>query len=61
MQNSFCSLLIPKMKSGWSQTPVAHAYNPSYSGDRDWKDHGLKPVGKHLASPYRKYPSQKVA
>jgi hypothetical protein len=25
-----------------SQVPVAHAYNPSYLGDRDQEDHGLK-------------------
>jgi hypothetical protein len=23
---------------------VAHAYNPSYLGGRDWQDHGLRPV-----------------
>jgi hypothetical protein len=23
---------------------VAHAYNPSYSGSRDQKDHGLNPA-----------------
>jgi hypothetical protein len=27
-----------------SQAPVAHAYNPSYSGGRDQEDHGLKPT-----------------
>jgi hypothetical protein len=27
-----------------SQVPVAHACNPSYSGDRDQEDHGLKPA-----------------
>jgi hypothetical protein len=25
--------------------PVAHTYNPSYSGGRDQEDHGLKPAG----------------
>jgi hypothetical protein len=30
------------------QVPVAHAYNPSYSGGRDQEDHGLKP-----ASPWQ--------
>jgi hypothetical protein len=27
-----------------SQTQVAHAYNPSYSGSRDQEDHGSKPA-----------------
>jgi hypothetical protein len=27
-----------------SQVPVAHARNPSYSGDRDHEDRGLKPA-----------------
>jgi hypothetical protein len=27
-----------------SQVPVARAYNPSYSGGRDQKDHGSKPA-----------------
>jgi hypothetical protein len=27
-----------------SWAPVAHAYNPSYSGGRDPEDHGLKPA-----------------
>jgi hypothetical protein len=27
-----------------SQAPVAHAYNPSYSGSRDPEDHDLKPA-----------------
>jgi hypothetical protein len=31
------------MKVG-SRVPVALAYNPSYSGDRDQKDYGLKPI-----------------
>jgi hypothetical protein len=26
------------------QAPVAHACNPSYSGDRDWEDPGSKPA-----------------
>jgi hypothetical protein len=32
------------MKNPWSWAPGAHAYNPSYSGSRDQKDHSLKPV-----------------
>jgi hypothetical protein len=27
-----------------SQAPVAHAYNPSYSGGRDQEGHNLKPA-----------------
>jgi hypothetical protein len=30
-------------KNTGSQAPVAHAYNPSYSGGRDQEDHGSKP------------------
>jgi hypothetical protein len=33
---------IKKCKVG--QAPAAHAYNPSYSGDRDQKDRGSKPA-----------------
>jgi hypothetical protein len=29
---------------GRSWPLVAHAYNPSYSGSRDQKDHGLNPA-----------------
>jgi hypothetical protein len=28
----------------WSWEPVAHPYNPSYSGGRDWEDHNSKPA-----------------
>jgi hypothetical protein len=28
----------------YSQTPVAHTYNPSYSGGRDQEDSSLKPT-----------------
>jgi hypothetical protein len=47
-----CSLVLElKIKSimifkinGCSQTPVAHTYNPSYSGGRDQEDCDLKPA-----------------
>jgi hypothetical protein len=29
-----------------SQVPVAHTYNPSYTGGRDQEDRGSKPVPK---------------
>jgi hypothetical protein len=32
-----------------SQAPVAHTYNPSYSGGRDQEDLGLKP-SQHWAN-----------
>jgi hypothetical protein len=39
---------------------VAHAYNPSYSGSRDQKDHSLKPAQiKSLQDPILKNSSQK--
>jgi hypothetical protein len=40
---------------------VAHACNPSYLGDRDQEDHGLKPgLGKQFTRPFlEKNPSQK--
>jgi hypothetical protein len=34
----------PHSKKNVSAKPLAHACNPSYSGGRDQKDHGLKPV-----------------
>jgi hypothetical protein len=43
------------VKKHSSQAPVAHTYNPSYSGGRDRKDHGSKPaLGKQFARPYLK-------
>jgi hypothetical protein len=33
-----------KKKKRYHQAPVAHAYNPSYSGGRDQEDCSLKPV-----------------
>jgi hypothetical protein len=34
--------VISKQRNSW--VPMAHAYNPSYSGGRDQEDHGLKPA-----------------
>jgi hypothetical protein len=41
--------------------PVAHAYNPSYSGGRDQEDQGSKPAQANSSMrPYlKKNPSQK--
>jgi hypothetical protein len=39
---------------------VTHAYNPSYSGDRDQEDQGLKPVGANNCETLsRKSPTHK--
>jgi hypothetical protein len=41
------SVVIKKKKKNnqkQNQVPVAHAYNPSYSGGKDQEDHGSKPV-----------------
>jgi hypothetical protein len=35
-----------------SRVPVVHAYNPSYSGGRDQKDHGSKPAWTNNLEPY---------
>jgi hypothetical protein len=38
---------------------MAHTYNPSYSGGRDWDDCGSKPApGKNFMRPYLKKPNQ---
>jgi hypothetical protein len=37
--------------------PVAHTYNPSYSGGRDQEDHGLKPAQANISrDPVLKIP-----
>jgi hypothetical protein len=33
-----------RRKEGYSLVPVAHAFNPSYSGGRGQEDPGLKPA-----------------
>jgi hypothetical protein len=38
-----CTTLRTYLKPTKSWAPVAHAYNQSYSGDRDQEDHSLKP------------------
>jgi hypothetical protein len=41
---------------------VAHAYNPSYSGDRDQEDHSSKPAcGNSSENLSRENPSQNRA
>jgi hypothetical protein len=43
-----------------SQAPVAHAYNPSYSGGRDWEDCSSKPTqGRSSQDPISKMPNTK--
>jgi hypothetical protein len=42
--------------------PVAHTYNPSYSGSKDQEAHGLIPAwANSLRDPISKTPSQKRA
>jgi hypothetical protein len=37
---------LGRYKGNYGWVPVAHTYNPSYSGGRDQEDHGLKPAGQ---------------
>jgi hypothetical protein len=54
------SLFIKIIK--YSQVPVAHTCNPSYSGSRDQEDHGSKPAWANSSrDPISKNPSQKRA
>jgi hypothetical protein len=47
--------LKKKLQRSWA--PVAHTCNPSYSGDRDQEDCGLKPVrANSLRKPVSKKP-----
>jgi hypothetical protein len=49
--------IIKKIKS---QAPVAHACNPSYSGDRDQEDCGSRPAwAKSLRDPILEIPITK--
>jgi hypothetical protein len=42
------------------KSPVAHAYNPSYSGGRDQEDHSLKPAQANSSQdPISKKPNTK--
>jgi hypothetical protein len=44
-----------------SRAPVAHACNPSYSGDRDQEDPGSKPaLGEQFPRPYLEKPITKI-
>jgi hypothetical protein len=40
-----------------SLAPVAYAYNPSYSGGRDQKDHASKPAQAVFETLFLKKPS----
>jgi hypothetical protein len=44
----------------YSRVPVAHTCNPSYSGDRDQEDYGLKPAWANSSrDPILKKPIKK--
>jgi hypothetical protein len=43
------NLSTSKIKNNYSQAPVPHTCNPSYSGNRDQEDLGLKPVLETLS------------
>jgi hypothetical protein len=50
----------PSEKGQGKLGTVAHACNPSYSGDRDQEDHGSKPaLGRELTRPYLENTQQK--
>jgi hypothetical protein len=53
--------IIPSFWKGLPcQAPVAHTCNPSYSGDRDQEDRGLKPAPANSSGDLSwKKPSQK--
>jgi hypothetical protein len=62
LENSFISWITFYLKFNFlSWAPVAHTCNPSYSGDRDQEEYGLKPaLGKQFKRPYlKKYPMKK--
>jgi hypothetical protein len=45
MHNTLSSIpSSAKKKKKSEQVPVAHAYNPSYSGSKDQEDRGSKPA-----------------
>jgi hypothetical protein len=43
-KNKAGGIAIPDFKTHYSQAPVAHACNPSYSGGRGQENHGSKPA-----------------
>jgi hypothetical protein len=50
--------IIKNYDSSW--TPVAHSYNPCYSGVRDQEDGGWKPAWANSSQdPVSKNPAQK--
>jgi hypothetical protein len=48
------------IKDNYSQVPVAHACNPSYSKGRDHEDHGLKPAWANSLETLLKRPFTKI-
>jgi hypothetical protein len=48
-----------EQKCRYSQVPVAHTHNPSYSGDRDQEDRGSKPAPNSSGDPISKIPNIK--
>jgi hypothetical protein len=53
------TMLAKMPPSSW--VPVAHAYNPRYSGGRDQEDHSLKPAqANSLEDPISKNPITKI-
>jgi hypothetical protein len=60
---SFPTLLEYHHNCSLSRAPVAHAFNPSYSGESNQEDHGLKPARENsLQDPiWEKNLSQKNA
>jgi hypothetical protein len=55
-----CKKLFLK-KAKMLRAPVAHAYNPSYSGGRDQEDHGSKPAqANNSPRPYLDKPFTKI-
>jgi hypothetical protein len=55
MQNLFKPHFVTSRISDSSWAPVTHAYNPSYSGGREWEDGGSRLA---LAKGVHKKPSQ---
>jgi hypothetical protein len=44
--------LLASLKTNSSRAPMAHIYNPSYSGGREQEDHGSDIPGKQFMRPY---------
>jgi hypothetical protein len=58
--NEYILIIKFIIKKKESRAPVAHIYNPSYSGGRDMEDRGSKPAQANSSQdPISKTPSQK--